>query len=137
MGAGCEMSYDDIAFKCNFAYINDDTGVVERRRVDRDFHWGVSLCDDLNGLKIPGFEQYEVSCEYATEHRCGIKVTGKNLSSQITGTDPLKDNKKLLSCLPVDPEDSDSVLTASLVNALSNEIRRILTNHPINIERKA
>ena len=23
MGAGCQMSYDDIAFKCNFAYIND------------------------------------------------------------------------------------------------------------------
>lgn len=50
MGAGCEMTYDDIAFKCNFAYINEETEVVERRRVDRDFHWGVSLCDALNGL---------------------------------------------------------------------------------------
>ncbi len=102
MGAGAEMSYDDIAFKCNFAYINDETGLVERRRVDREFHWGVSLCDALNGLKIPGFEEYAVQCEYATEHRCGLKVTGKGLSSQITGTDPLKDNKKLLECFPTD-----------------------------------
>jgi len=137
MGAGCEMTFDDIAFKSNFAYINDETGVVERRRADRDFHWGVPLCDALNGLKIPGFEEYEVSCEYATEHRCGIKVTGKHLSSQITGTDPLKDNKKLLQSFPIDPEDPDCVHTAKLINALSNEIRRILSAHPINTERKA
>jgi 2,3-bisphosphoglycerate-independent phosphoglycerate mutase len=81
MGAGADMSYDDIAFKCNFAYVNDETLSVERRRVDREFHWGVSLCDALDGMKIPGFEEYAVQCEYATEHRCGLKVTGKGLSS--------------------------------------------------------
>jgi 2,3-bisphosphoglycerate-independent phosphoglycerate mutase len=96
MGAGADMSYDDIAFKCNFAYVNEENELVERRRVDREFHWGVSLCDALDGMKIPGLEDYQVQCEYATEHRCGLKVTGKGLSSQITGTDPLKDNKKLL-----------------------------------------
>lgn len=132
MGAGVEMSFDDIAFKCNFAYINNETNIVERRRVDRDFHWGVTLCDDLNDIQIPGFEEYIVKCEYATEHRCGLKVRGKNLSSQITGTDPLKDNKIIRNCFPIDNEDSNSVFTASLVNALSSEIRRILTNHPIN-----
>lgn len=82
MGSGLPMSFDDIAFKCNFAYINDETGVVEHRRVDRDFDkWGIPLCDYLNGLKIPGYDDYTVSCEYATEHRCGIMVTGKNLSA--------------------------------------------------------
>jgi hypothetical protein len=60
MGAGADMSFDDIAFKCNFAYVNDETGIVERRRVDREFHWGVSLCDALDGLKIPGFGDYQV-----------------------------------------------------------------------------
>ena len=96
MGAGVEMSKDDIAFKCNFSYINDTNDIVERRRVDRHFDWGIPLCDALNGMKIPGFDEYLVACEYATEHRCGLKVTGKGLSSLITGTDPLKDNKKLL-----------------------------------------
>jgi len=50
MGAGVEMSYDDIAFKCNFAYVNDATEIVERRRVDREFDWGIPLCDALNDL---------------------------------------------------------------------------------------
>lgn len=96
MGTGINMGYEDIAFKCNFAYINEETSIVERRRVDRQFEWGVSLCDALNDMKIPGYDEYKVKCEYATEHRCGLKVTGKGLSPLITGTDPLKDNKKLL-----------------------------------------
>lgn len=102
MGAGVEMSKDDIAFKCNFSYINDDNDIVERRRVARDFHWGIPLCDALNDIKIPGYEEYIVKCEYATEHRCGLKVTGKGLSSLITGTDPLKDNRKLWKSRAVD-----------------------------------
>jgi 2,3-bisphosphoglycerate-independent phosphoglycerate mutase len=136
MGAGVEMSYDDIAFKCNFAYINDETQVVERRRVDREFHWGVPLCDVLNDLKIPGFEDYIVKCEYATEHRCGLKVTGKGLSSEITGTDPLKDFKPLLDCKPTDDQDEAACFTAKLVNSLSKEIRLVLSSHEINTSRK-
>jgi 2,3-bisphosphoglycerate-independent phosphoglycerate mutase len=76
------MSFEDIAFKCNFAYMNEQTGIVERRRVDREFDWGISLCDALNHMKIPGFESdFAVECEYATEHRCGLKIRGKGLSS--------------------------------------------------------
>ena len=33
--------------------------------------------------------------KYATEHRCGIAVSGPRLSDDITGTDPLKDNLPL------------------------------------------
>lgn len=130
------MSKDDIAFKCNFAYINDDNDIVERRRVARDFEWGVPLCDALNDIKIPGYEEYKVQCEYATEHRCGLKVTGKGLSSLITGTDPLKDNKLLLKCKPIDESNKEAVLTANLINSLSDKIREVLRNHPINIDRK-
>lgn len=47
-------------------------------------------------MKIEGFEPYYISAKHATEHRCGIKVTGgKKLTNNITGTDPLKDNLKL------------------------------------------
>ena len=64
--------------------------------MDREFSWGISLCEVINGLIIPGYEQYKVTCEYATEHRCGIMLTGTSLSSLITGTDPIKDGKQLL-----------------------------------------
>ena len=41
---------------------------------------------------------YKVSCVHATEHWCSVKISGPGLSSAITGTDPLKDNRKLVIC---------------------------------------
>ena len=97
MGSGLEVKPGDIAFKSNFAYMNLETGIVERRRVDRTFHdWGVPLCDVLNGMALPDYPEHSVECMYATEHRCAIKLSGPRLSSLITGNDPLKDNLPLI-----------------------------------------
>ena len=77
LGAGLDLSPGDIAFKSNFAYFDETTKIIERRRVDREFpKWGIDLCQAIDGLKIPGFPEHQVSCKYATEHRCGIKISG-------------------------------------------------------------
>lgn len=48
MGAGIEMEAGDIAFKCNFATIDDASGIVLFRRCDRDFtKEGPVLCAAL------------------------------------------------------------------------------------------
>ena len=137
MGSGLTMSVGEIAFKSNFAYMNLDNRVVERRRVDRTFpEWGKPLCNAISGLAIPGFPEYSVKCMWATEHRCGIKVSGPNLSSQITGNDPLKDNLPIVKCEPEDPNNADAVKTSNLVNAFSDAITVALMKEPINIDRK-
>lgn len=45
------MKPADIGFKSNFAIIENETGIVTKRRADRNFEkWGVELCrvvDDL------------------------------------------------------------------------------------------
>ena len=47
------MSAGDIAFKCNFAHMDDSSGIVLRRRVDRDFEKaGQRLCRDLDGRML-------------------------------------------------------------------------------------
>jgi len=123
LGAGLQMEPGEIAFKSNFSFMNLETNIVERRRVDRTFpDWGIPLCDAINNLPIPGYPDYVLSCMYATEHRCGIKISGKNLSSEITGTDPLKDDLPLLKCEPINPDDADAVFTSNLVNAVSKAI---------------
>ena len=102
MGSGLSTSPGDIAFKSNFAYMNLDTQIVERRRVDREFpEWGIPLCEAVSGLDIPGFPENSVECMYATEHRCAIKVSGPRLNSAITGNDPLKDNLPISKCEPI------------------------------------
>lgn len=50
LGAGCSMAAGDVAFKSNLATIDDATGVVTARRVDRSFEEeGPALCTHLNG----------------------------------------------------------------------------------------
>ncbi|KAH9622896.1 hypothetical protein KSS87_010085 [Heliosperma pusillum] len=137
MGAGLAMSPGDIAFKSNFATLDEKTGIVTSRRADRHFEEeGPILCAALDGLKLPSFPEYEVRVRYATEHRCGVVVKGPRLSGNISGTDPLKDNRLLLQAEPLDGTD-EAKHTATVVNELSKEISRILVAHPINAKRAA
>ena len=64
MGTGIEMEENEIAFKCNFALIDDETEIVTksenytnsyRRRADRQFEWGIPLWEAINGLEISNF----------------------------------------------------------------------------------
>jgi 2,3-bisphosphoglycerate-independent phosphoglycerate mutase len=49
----------------------------------------------LADLKLPSFPEHRVGVQYATEHRCGVVLSGPNLSDSISGTDPLRDNLPL------------------------------------------
>ncbi len=56
-----------------------------------------------------------------------------------SGTDPLKDNLPLVTCvptsLPTDEHYSAAAMTAKLVSELSDEMRSVLEQHPINATR--
>lgn len=72
---------------------------------------------------------------YATEHRCGVVVSGPGLSGNISGSDPLKDHRLLLKVKPLD-DTKEAAHTANVVNELSDVMRGILRHHPLNAERK-
>ncbi|MFS7955915.1 putative phosphoglycerate mutase (2,3-diphosphoglycerate-independent) [Helianthus anomalus] len=135
MGAGLAMAPGDIAFKSNFATFDEKTGVVTSRRADRHFEEeGPILCAALDKMKLPSYPEYEVRVRYATEHRCGVVVRGPKLSGNISGTDPLKDNRLLLEAKPLDNTE-EAKHTANVVNELSKEISKILVAHPLNQKR--
>jgi 2,3-diphosphopglycerate-independent phosphoglycerate mutase len=150
IGAGLDMIKGDIAFKCNFATFDKKSGVVTSRRADRHFeHLGPELCDFLEKSLNPfllEFEcdgqkeqlEYQVAVKYATEHRCGVRVRGPGLGGDITGTDPLRDNLPLLRVEPTPGHENDIVAkrTSAVTNALSDRIFALLTDHPINDERR-
>ncbi|PKA63982.1 hypothetical protein AXF42_Ash004994 [Apostasia shenzhenica] len=135
MGAGLAMSPGDIAFKSNFATLDESTGIVTSRRADRHFEEeGPIFCSALDGMKLLSYPEYEVRVRYATEHRCGVVVKGPKLSGNISGTDPLKDNRLLLKAEALD-DTEEAKNTAAVVNELSGEISRILVAHPLNARR--
>lgn len=136
LGAGLDLDYDDIAFKCNFATLDPETGLVTRRRVSRQFYkWGLELCSYLDNREIPGFPGYRINVLHATEHRCGLKIVGRNLSHHIEGTDPLKDDLPLRRAKALDESNQNAVHTAIILNKLSDWIHEELSKHPINQER--
>ncbi|KAL6045323.1 Metalloenzyme domain-containing protein [Balamuthia mandrillaris] len=127
MGAGLDMIPGDIAFKSNFATM-DENGIVTSRRADRLFEeWGPPLCTDLTGIQIPGFPEHEVTVVYV--HR------GLLMRNQVTSTDPLKDNLPLEKSQPLE-DGPNARLTSDLINALSEAFHKALSVHPLNIERQ-
>ena len=97
------MSPGEIAFKCNFAFVDDVSKNVIRRKVDNNFDQeAIELCKylqiELDKESSWLFqEEIKVTIKHATEHRCGIKIQklSRSLSDRITGTDPLYDKYKL------------------------------------------
>ncbi|OWZ23885.1 2,3-bisphosphoglycerate-independent phosphoglycerate mutase [Phytophthora megakarya] len=140
MGAGLPMSKGDVAFKCNFATVDekeDGQLIVERRRVDRNFPaWGIELCSFLDGLTLPEFPGLVVATKYATEHRCGIVFKGPGLCDKMTGTDPLKDHLPLVTSEPLN-DTPEAAYSSKVLNAVSNAIHERLSSHPINKAREA
>lgn len=63
-------------------------------------------------------------------------MKGPKLSGNISGTDPLKDNRLLLQVKPLDDTD-EAKHTANVINELSKEISKILISHPLNAKRAA
>nr|XP_029120331.1 uncharacterized protein LOC105045087 isoform X3 [Elaeis guineensis] len=111
--------------------------LLSSRRADRHFEEeGPILCAALDGMKLPSFPEYEVRVKCATEHRCGVVVKGPKLSGNISGTDPLKDNRLLLKPEALD-DTEEAKNTAAVVNELSKEFSRILVSHPLNAKRAA
>ncbi|KAL0023909.1 hypothetical protein WJX79_009725 [Trebouxia sp. C0005] len=137
MGAGIDMAPGDIAFKCNFATLDITSGTVIKRRADRHFEdVGPILCAALDGVSLPSFPELVVKAKYATEHRCGIVISGPGLSDEVSGTDPLKDNLPLQVSRPVSAT-AQAQHTAAVVNELSGVLQAVLQDHQVNKQRIA
>ncbi|CUG87924.1 2,3-bisphosphoglycerate-independent phosphoglycerate mutase, putative [Bodo saltans] len=157
LGAGMTMEADrDIAFKCNFSVttqIPEDAAaghlpIVSHRRCDREFtQEGPVLCAALDGTTVVSdvmgvpleHGPHVIRVTYATEHRCGVVITGDFLSDHISGTDPLTDGLRLIDCSPVrgHEDDARAVYTSRVVMAASAALAAVLRVHPINEERVA
>lgn len=136
IGTGLHMNKGDIAFKCVFATFDQNTGIVLQRRPGRHFaHEAEILSNHLDGLKveIEGCD-YTAHIRYATEHRCGIIISGPHLCDKITGIDPLKDNLPLLTSQPL-INSFEAERSSKVVNAFNNKICEILAKHEINKQR--
>lgn len=140
LGAGLELSPGDIALRGNFATLDDNQQVVDRR-AGRIREGSAELAAALDHMSLPRdlFSEVEIRVRPATEHRLAIVLRGDGLSSAIQGSDP-GDGAipgPPLAPKPLDPSDEKAVETARLLAIFEQKARKVLRKHPLNKKRQA
>ncbi|MCG8458763.1 MAG: 2,3-bisphosphoglycerate-independent phosphoglycerate mutase [Holophagales bacterium] len=138
LGAGLELSAGDVALRGNFATL-DENGLVVDRRAGRIRKHACALAEALDRLPLPGKlgSSVEIRVRAATEHRLAIALRGRDLDPEIRGSDP---GDGATPCPPLcpephDPNNSDAVRTAKILELFEAKAREVLATHPSNLER--
>ncbi len=122
LGIGMELGKEDIAIRGNFATI-DDNGIVTDRRAGRipteeNERLVARLSEEIKEIKGVKFEIRTVK-----EHRCAIILRGKNLSPEVSENDPQKEN---LPQKKIEPLSKEAEFTAELLNEFIERVNQIL-----------
>jgi 2,3-bisphosphoglycerate-independent phosphoglycerate mutase len=129
-GVGVKVKPGDIAFRCNFATIDDNFIVLDRRagRIANT----EELEKELDGLEIDGVK---VIFKQSGGYRATLVLRGEGLSDKITDADPKKEGKKVKEIKPLDGSE-EAIRTAEILNKIIRISYEKFNNHPVNEERR-
>lgn len=130
-GDGLELISGDIAFRCNFATV-DENGLILDRRAGRIRQGTSKLASALNGMTIDGIE---ILFKEATEHRAVLVLRGPGLSAKVSDTDPKKEGQEIKKAIPKD-NSKEAAFTADILNQFLKKAHECLKDLPINKERE-
>ncbi len=128
-GVGLEVKGGDICFRCNFASV-DENMVVTDRRAGRIAEGTQELTAAVEGMTIG-----DVKCFFkeSVEHRGALILRGPGLGHQVSDADPHNEGAKVLAAEGV---DEASKKTAAAVNEFVKRSYEALRKHPVNLERE-
>ncbi|MGQ9758979.1 MAG: 2,3-bisphosphoglycerate-independent phosphoglycerate mutase [Candidatus Methanomethylicaceae archaeon] len=148
-GAGMVMENGDLAVRCNFATVDDNTRIIDRR-VGRSLSSEEAkiLAEAIN--KNVSLESHAASFEFRSTigHRAVLLIKSEEgpLSGNITNTDPAykKVNglglasatfeNRVMACEPLDGSEEAS-RSADLLEEFTRKSHEVLKKHPINLMR--
>ena len=150
IGCGLDFRDGDLALRGNFATIDDDLEIKDRRagRIIDDKEAG-SICDTLNNnIKLQDRDA-SVLVIPTIAHRVTIRFRHNKilLSEQITNTDPAYDKIEGIGIAKTNiddfhvqkskPQDNteQSKHSAAIVNDFTNQVISLTKNHAVNISR--
>ncbi|MGC8816767.1 MAG: 2,3-bisphosphoglycerate-independent phosphoglycerate mutase [Candidatus Hadarchaeum sp.] len=150
-GAGIDLKPGDIAFRVNYATVDKNLVVTDRRagRIQET----KALAEAIQNIKLKGAEFIFRS---TVGHRATLVLRGKGLSHEVSDSDPHEEGKKPLKVVPLLQSEEGAVpaypiiaggvrkyvmrrrwaaKTAKLLNEFSQRAYEVLKKHPVNIER--
>ena len=135
VSGGIELSDGDVAFRGNFATVDDTMHVVDRR-AGRIKERTKELAEALNGMIL--IDGTKVLVKELTEHRVAVVFRGEGLSDAITCTDPGTTAEGSRMANPSAKEPTrEAGKTANNMMEFSRRAYAILKEHPVNKERES
>lgn len=129
-GIGMKMERDDVALRANFATVNKEFIILDRRT--GTVSNTEPLIKALSGITIDGVK-FLLQKSYG--HRAGLILRGEGLSERIGDGDPGKEGKKAKRIIPLE-KSKKAEFTARVLNKFLEKAHLILKNHPENKKRK-
>jgi len=133
VGSGMKVLRGDICFRCNFATVNSDLVVTDRRAGRIESEDAAKLAEALQKIKLKS-SGVDFLFKNTIQHRAVLILRGARLSNAISGSDPEQTGKKVLAAKPLD-STPEAELTARIVNELSDKFSEVLKKHRLNRER--
>jgi len=126
-GIDFALQRNDVAARINFASIDKDGKVLDRRAGRIATEKNIEICKKLSSIKIEGVE---IFIRPVKEHRAVVVFRGDGLSDKVTDSDPQVTGKLLLEVKALDPEASKM---AGIANQFIKEALKVLKeSHPAN-----
>ena len=133
LGAGVDIRFGDVAFRCNFATVDENLVVVDRRAGRIATEDASKLAEALQGVKSDTYPDVQIIFKNTVQHRAVLVLRGTGLSTAVTDTDPGEVGLRVKEAHPKRP--TLGAKTATIVNELLNKFHQILKEHPVNQER--
>lgn len=129
LGLGFELKQGDIAFRGNFASVDSNKKIIDRRagRIENNEPFAKAI----DGIKIGNVTFSVIS---GVSHRAALVMRGKNLSSEISDADPHVDGVKPLEIKPLNKNKSVK-FTIDALNKFLEKGFQILSKLPENQQR--
>jgi len=132
LGVGVDLKEGDVAFRSNFATVDSDLLVIDRR-AGRLKDEGAELAKSLQGMSVEGVEVMFFS---TTEHRGTLVLRGEGLSPAVSDTDPHSvEPEPVLESRPTE-DTREARKTSRIVNEVVKRSRAILSSHPVSKQRE-
>lgn len=129
IGAGIKLSDGEVAFRANFATVDKNLKVLDRR-ANRE----TTGLDDVE----PEINKLDIGVPFRFHHTIGHRgvliLKGENLSENVENSDPHNTLVKVNTVRPTDDAES-SKNTANAVNEFTRKVHELLDGHAVNEKR--
>ncbi len=126
LGAGLTVPQGSIVIRINFATIDENNNVIDRRAGRIDSAHALKLIDRLKKLKSEKFGFLDTEIHHTKGYRGILLLRGDKASADVTDSDPREVGKPILEVQP-DSDDKTAQITANFLNWFVQAARKELS----------